>query len=68
MNGNYRHTQRAPLCLLVYGTAITFLVLGWALRNEPPVQWVFPPIGLLMLVLGALFRVLHVCLGGDTDR
>ena len=29
-NGNFRHTQRGPLCLLVYGTAIMFLVLGWA--------------------------------------
>ena len=29
MNGNYRHTQRALLCLLVYGTAVMFFVLDW---------------------------------------
>jgi hypothetical protein len=60
MNGNYRHTQRAPLCLLVYGTAIMFFVLGWLLRNEPVIQWVFPSVGLLMLVLAGSFHHLTV--------
>ena len=65
MIGTYRHTQRAPLCLLVYGIAAMFLVLGWVLRNEPVVQWVFPPVGLLMLVLAAAFHHLTVEDEGD---
>jgi hypothetical protein len=68
MNGNstYRHTQRAPLCLIVYATAVMFLVLGWVLRNEPYIQWVFPPVGLLMLVLAASFH--HLTVEDEGDR
>ena len=68
MNGNstYRHTQRAPLCLIVYATAIMFLVLGWVLRNEPVIQWVLPPVGLLMLVLAASFH--HLTVEDEGDR
>lgn len=66
MNGSYRHTQRAPLCLLVYGTAVMFLVLGWVLRNEPVIQWVFPAVGLLMLVLAASFH--HLTVEDEGDR
>jgi hypothetical protein len=60
MNANYRHTQRAPLCLLVYATAVMLLALGWSLRNEPPIKWLFPPLGLLMLVLAGSFHHLTV--------
>jgi hypothetical protein len=62
----YRHTQQAPLCLLVYGTAVMFLVLGWVLRNEPVVQWVFLPTGLLMLILAASFH--HLTVEDEGDR
>lgn len=56
----YSHTQRAPLCLLVYVLAVTFFVLSWTLRDEPPFRWLFPPIGLLMLVLAGSFQHLRV--------
>ncbi len=49
----YAHTQNAPLCLLIYALAVVFLALGWFVRDAPPIQWLFPPIGLLMLVLAA---------------
>lgn len=67
MNGDstYRHTQRAPLCLLVYALAVIFLVLGWLLRSEPPLPWILPPVGLLMLVLAASFHHLTVEDEGD---
>ncbi len=65
MNDNYRHKQRAPLCLLVYSTAVMFLVLGWILDNEPVIQWVFPLTGLLMLILAASFHHLTVEDKGD---
>lgn len=66
MNSNYQHTQRAPLCLLVYGMAVMFLVLSWVLRNEPGIQWIFPPVGLLMLILAGSFH--HLTVEDEPDR
>ena len=65
-DGSYRHTQRAPLCLLIYGLALMFLGLGWVLRNEPTIQWVFPIVGLLMLVLAPSFH--HLTVEDEVDR
>ena len=56
----YSHTQKAPLCLLVYALAAIFLVLGWFIKDAPPIPWLFPPIGLLMLVIAASFHHLTV--------
>jgi hypothetical protein len=56
----YQHTQRSPLCVLLYALAITFLVLGWVLRGTPPFLWMYPFLGLLILVLGASFHHLTV--------
>lgn len=61
----YSHTQNAPLCLLVYALAAVFLALGWFVQDAPPIQWLFPPIGLLMLVLAASFHHLSVEDQGD---
>jgi hypothetical protein len=66
MNGTYRHTQRAPLCLLIYALGVMFLVLGWVMRNEPVIQWVFPPVGLLILGLAASFH--HLTVEDEGDR
>jgi hypothetical protein len=62
---SYKHVQHAPLCLLVYAIAVTYLVLGWIFRNEPPIQWLFPPIGLIMLILAASFHHLSAEDKGD---
>ncbi|MFN0058416.1 MAG: hypothetical protein ACKVX7_08160 [Planctomycetota bacterium] len=61
----YDHTQRSLLCLLVYALALTFLVLGWGLRGEPLIRLMFPPTGVLMLVLAACFHHLQVKDLGD---
>ncbi len=61
----YSHTQKAPLCLLVYSLAIVFLALGWFIRDAPPIPWLFPPIGVLMLVIAASFHHLTVEDQGD---
>ena len=61
----YSHTQKAPLCLLVYALAVVFLALGWFVQDAPPIQWLFPPIGLLMLVIAASFHHLKVVDKGD---
>lgn len=60
MTFGYSHTQKAPLCLLIYALAVVFLVLGWFVQDAPPIQWLFPPIGLLMLVLAASIHHLTV--------
>ena len=62
---SYKHVQHAPLCLLIYVLAVVFLVLGLAMNTEPPIPWLFPPIGLFMLVLAASFHHLAVEDKGD---
>lgn len=57
---SYKHVQTAPLCLLVYVFAVIFLVLGWVLKNEEPFPWLFPSIGVVMLLLAASFHYLTV--------
>jgi hypothetical protein len=61
----YSHTQKAPLCLLVYALAAVFLALGWFIQDAPPIPWLFPPIGVLMLVIAASFHHLTVEDQGD---
>lgn len=61
----YSHTQKAPLCLLIYALAVVFLALGWFVQDAPPIPWLFPPIGMLMLVIAASFHHLTVVDEGD---
>jgi len=61
----YHHTQRAPLFLLLYGLAITFLLLTWVLRHEPELVLVFSVTGLIVLVLAVSFHHLTVSDEGD---
>ncbi len=56
----YRHTQRAPLCLLLYSLAVVLFVVGWFLESVPPIHILYPPLGLLLLVLAASFQYLTV--------
>ena len=63
---SYRHVQHAPLCLLLYVLAVVFLVLGLVMNTEPPIPWLFPPIGLFMLVLAASFH--HLTVEDTADR
>jgi len=61
----YSHTQKAPLCLLLYTLAFIFLLLGFFVQDAPPIRWMFPPIGLLMCVLAAAFHHLSVVDQGE---
>jgi hypothetical protein len=61
----YSHTQSAPLCLLLYATAVLLLVVSLAVPDEPPIRWLFPPLGLLVLVVAASFHHLAVEDRGD---
>ena len=65
MTIGYSHTQKAPLCLLIYALAAMFLALGYFVQDAPPIPWLFPPIGLLMLVLAASIHHLTVEDQGD---
>ncbi|TWU40639.1 hypothetical protein [Novipirellula artificiosorum] len=65
MNGTYNHTQRSPLCLLLYALGFMFLILSWVLRNEPVIEGMFLFIGVLMLFLAASFHHLKVEDEGD---
>ena len=56
----YSHTQKAPLCLLIYALAVLFLALGWFVQDAPPIPWLFPPIGVLMFILAASIHHLTV--------
>lgn len=55
----------APLCLLIYALAVVFFAVGYFVQDAPPIQWLFPPIGLLMLVLAASIHHLTVEDQGD---
>lgn len=61
----YSHTQKPPICLLIYALAAVFLAMGYFVRDAPPIPWLFPPIGLLMLVLAASIHQMTVEDRGD---
>ncbi len=61
----YCHTQKAPLCLPIYVLAALFLALGWLVKDAPPIPWLFPPVGLLLLVLAASIHHLSVVDQGE---
>lgn len=60
----YAHSQRGVLCVLLYGLAAIYLVLGFFIR-EAPIGWLFPPIGLVMLIFAASIHHLTVEDQGD---
>jgi hypothetical protein len=63
--GDYSHTQKAPLCLLVYGTAIGLCVGAWFSRDEPPIGVVLGVVAIGSLLLAASFHHLTVEDQGD---
>lgn len=64
-NPSYRHIQRAPLCLLLYALGFLFLAIGWLVRSETPLQWIFIVVGPVILVLAGSFHHLTVEDEGD---
>lgn len=63
---SYRHTQKAPLYLLLLPFAILFFVLGWTLHPHPPVSIIMSIAGSLMLILSLSFR--HLAVADEGDR
>jgi len=56
----YSHTQKSPLCLIVYGTAIGLLVGAWLSQNEFPIALILGGCGVLVLFLAMAFHYLTV--------
>ena len=61
----YSHTQKSPLCLLVYGTAIALFVGAWSARDEYPIALILGGSGILTLILATAFHHLTVEDQGD---
>jgi hypothetical protein len=64
----YSHTQRAPLCLLLYLVSAAQLTGAyWALQTGPAwVGWLLVGVGLLVGLLGASFQ--HLTVADEVDR
>lgn len=62
----YRHTQKSPLCLLVYGTSLALLVGSWAARDEVPIATILGISGVVTLLLGSAFH--HLTVADQDDR
>ena len=60
----YSHTQRAPLCLALYGagaaSVVMGVVFGLVLDHNLPALWISLGSGLVHLLLGAAFQHLTV--------
>jgi hypothetical protein len=65
MTPEYTHTQKAPLCLLIYALAFVFASVGFVIRDQAPIPWLFPPIGIAILAIAASFHHLTVEDQGD---
>jgi hypothetical protein len=56
----YSHTQKSPLCLLIYGVALALLVAAWLVQDEFPVAMILGGSGVLTLILAMAFHHLTV--------
>src|SRR4051812_20716801 len=61
----YSHTQKAPLCLVVYGTAIWMFAGACLTRSQPGVALLLAGVGVLMTVLALAFHHLSVADRGE---
>jgi len=60
----YAHTQRSPLCLILYGSALACFVLVFIL-GETPGFYIGGGVGLLIALLGPCFH--HLTVEGQGD-
>jgi hypothetical protein len=61
---DYSHTQKAPLCLVLYGSALFCFVLGWVVGDTPGMYIAFG-VGLLIALVTPAFHHLTVEDWGD---
>jgi hypothetical protein len=60
----YTHTQKAPLCLILYGSAALCFALGWLVGSAPG-SYIAAAVGLLIALLAPAFHHLTVTDQGD---
>lgn len=60
----YSHTQKAPLCLILYGSALACIVLAWMVGETNGI-YIGGGVGLLIALLGPAFHHLTVEDRGD---
>lgn len=56
----YSHTQKSPLCLLVYGTAIAVFISVWFVQSEPPTAFILVGTGIFAVLMAT---ALHHLIG-----
>lgn len=61
----YSHTQKAPLCLILYGSAVACFALGWMVGDTPGI-YVAVAVGLLIALLAPAFHHLTVVDEGES--
>jgi hypothetical protein len=61
----YSHTQKARLCLILYGSALACFTLAWMVADTPSV-FIAGGVGLLIALLAPAFHHLTVEDQGDT--
>lgn len=55
----YSHTQKAPLCLILYGSALACIVLAWIIGDTSGI-YIGGGVGLLIALLAPAFHYLTV--------
>ncbi len=60
----YSHTQKAPLCLILYGFALACVALAWFVGDTPGI-FIAGGVGLLIALLAPAFHHLAVVDQGD---
>ncbi len=60
----YSHTQKAPLCLILYGSALACIVLTWMVGDTMGI-YIAGGVGLLIALLAPAFHHLSVVDQGD---
>ena len=60
----YTHTQKAPLCLILYGSALFCFALAWMVGDTPGI-YIGAAVGLVIALLAPAFHHLTVEDQGD---
>jgi hypothetical protein len=58
----YSHSQKAPLCLILYGSALACVAFGWLVRETPGI-FIAGSVGLLIALFAPAFHHLSVTHG-----
>ncbi len=61
----YSHTQKAPLCLILYGSALLCFALAWMAASAPG-SFIAAAVGLLIALLAPAFH--HLTVEDEGDR